>query len=41
MNVKQFLCAGMTGALLVAGLTACAPGAPEVTRPTWPIRPPV
>ena len=30
MNVKQFLCAGMTGALLVAGLTACAPGAPEV-----------
>ena len=34
MNVKQFLCAGMTGALLVAGLTACAPGAPEAVSYT-------
>ena len=40
MNVKQFLCAGMTGALLVAGLTACAPGAPEVDPSDVAYQPP-
>lgn len=30
MNVKQFLCAGITGALLAVGLTACVSGTPEV-----------
>ena len=29
MNAKQLLCAGLSGALLLAGLTACAPQAAE------------